>query len=154
MRVRRRFGYQRGSAMIEAVITIPVFLTLVFAMVDAGVGVYRQHAITQAARQGARQAMVHGKLALAGWNGGPWGPGTFGPTAANSTDPKAQAVGNYLAGIDKSQVQVQMDWLDGANDAEKRVRVTVTAHWTPMLVRLFGGTQRTMTAVSTMPIAH
>ena len=47
-----------------------------------------------------------------------------------------------------------MQWLDGSNLPEKRVRVTVTTTWTPVTTFIFGGLTRTLTASAMMPIAH
>src|SRR5262245_36309769 len=108
MRLPRVGRRRRGGAFVEATLVVTAFLALV-------VGGYRQHVLTQAARQAARQAMVHGQLAPASWNGGPWGPGAYGPAAANGSDPKSQAAAPYLAGMSPSNVQVSMAWPDGSN---------------------------------------
>src|SRR5262249_44074900 len=47
--------------------------------IDLGTGVARNNALSQAARQGARQVIVQGSMAPAGLNGGPWGPGASYP---------------------------------------------------------------------------
>jgi hypothetical protein len=119
-------------------------------MLDLSIGIFRHHVLSQAARQGVRQAIVHGKMApptMAAW----------GPTAyagkASGADGIAVAIKPYLTGLDASKVDIQVQWLDGSNDLEKRVRVTVSTPWTPLMLALFGG-QKTLTASSTMPIAH
>src|SRR5262245_26201074 len=66
----RRRSARRGAVLAEAAIVIFVFLILVFGMMDLGIGVARNNALSQAARQGVRQAIVHGRLAPSGWNGG------------------------------------------------------------------------------------
>lgn len=48
----------RGQAMVEFALIIPVFLMLLFALLDFGRVVFAQQAVTQAAREGARTAMV------------------------------------------------------------------------------------------------
>lgn len=140
--------------MVEAAIIIPVFLALVLGMFDVGIGVFHQYVLSQAARQGVRRAIVHGSLARASWNGGSWGTTTYGPTAATASDPRAQAVAQSLPGLDPAQVNLQIDWIDGSNKAEKRVRVTVSTSWTPLTSYIVGGTPITLSATSTMPIAH
>ena len=65
---------RRGAAMVEAAIILPVFLLLIFGMIDVGMGVFRNNLLSEAARHGARQAIVHGAFAPTGWDGGPWGP--------------------------------------------------------------------------------
>jgi hypothetical protein len=141
-------------SLVEASMVITVLLTLVIGAIDLGVAVFRQHVLTQAARQGVRQAIVHGKLAPTGWKGGPWGPTTYGPVAATDSDPKAQAVASYLGGMDPSAVQVTMTWPDSSNAVEKRVQVTLTNTWTPLLGFIFGNQSVTLTGAAKMQIAH
>ena len=54
--------------------------------------------------------------------------------------------------LDESRVQVE--WLDGSNAPGKRVRVTVTTTYRPMVTFLFGNPAIQLTASSTMLIAH
>jgi hypothetical protein len=110
--------------------------------------------LTEAARQGARQAIVHGERATPGWKGGPWGPSTYGPTAATDSDSKAQAIAPYLGAMDPAAVQVTVAWPDGSNAVGKRVQVTLTTSWTPMLGFIFGSPSLTLTGSSQMRIAH
>jgi hypothetical protein len=133
---------------------VTVFLILALGAVDLGVAVLRQHVLAEAARQGVRQAIVHGERAPAGWKGGPWGPSTYGPIAATDSDAKAQAIAPYLGGMDPAAVQVTVTWPDGSNAVEKRVRVTLTTTWTPMLGFIVGNPSVTLTGSSTMQIAH
>lgn len=49
-----------GSTLVETAFTLPVFLILVFGMIDLGIGVQRRNLAAEAARIGARQALVHG----------------------------------------------------------------------------------------------
>jgi Flp pilus assembly protein TadG len=140
--------------MVETTLVILPFLVITLGMVDLGNAVFRHHVISQAARQGVRKAIVHGSLAKSGWNGGTWGPATFGPVAATDTNPKSQAVAPYLSGLDPSATNITMQWLDTSNLPEKRVRVTVTTTWTPAVTLVFGGLTRTLSASATMPIAH
>ncbi len=54
---------------MEAAITLPVFLFLVLGMMDLGIAVQRRNLVAEAARMGARQAIVHGSDAV---QLGPW----------------------------------------------------------------------------------
>ena len=154
MRLSCRKRDRRGATTVETAIVILPFLIITLGMIDLGIAVFRHHVISQAARQGVRSAIVHGSLAVSGWNGGKWGPAAFGPVAATSTDPKAQAVAPYLSGLDPNETNITMQWLDGSNLPEKRVRVIVTTTWTPAITFIFGGLTRTFSASATMPIAH
>ena len=50
------------------------FVTLVFGMIDLSLALFRKHVASEAARQGARIATVHGYLAPAGSTMNAWGP--------------------------------------------------------------------------------
>src|SRR6476469_2406006 len=101
---------RRGATLSEAAITTTACLTLMLGMVDLGTGVLRNHMISEAARQGARQAAVHGSLAPSGWNGGPWGATAFSATGSSSNS-IATGIMPYLSGLDPSQVNIQAQWL-------------------------------------------
>ena len=166
MLMRHRNESRRGTTLLEAVLTITALLTLILGTIDLGMAVFRQQVLSQAARQGVRKAIVHGKLAPSGWNGGPWGPSSSYPTltdpttwtytvnANNSTDYIAQAIKPSLSGMDTSQVTITVQWIDGSNSPEKRVRVTLATTWQPLLFFIFGNQTVPLGASSTMPIAH
>ncbi len=133
---------------------IIALLTIVFGMIDLGSGAFRYNMVCHAARQGARLAIVHGSLAKSGYQGGPWGPATFGPVALNDSSAQATAMSTRVGGLDLSQAQMTITWPDGSNDAENRVRVTVTYPYRPIMTFIFGSPTITLTATSTMTIAH
>jgi TadE-like protein len=150
----RSHNRRTGGTTVETVLTTTAFLALVLGAVDLGVAVFRQHVLSEAARMGVRQAIVHGPNAPSGWNGGPWGSSTYGPVAANASDPKAQAVCPYLTGMDPANVNVTVSWPDNSNAVEKRVQVSVTTTWKPVMGFVFGNNSVTLSASSTMQIAH
>ena len=57
---------QRGQSLVEFAIVIPLFLLILFGVVDAGRYVYMSSVLSQAAREGARLAAVE-----ASWLGNP-----------------------------------------------------------------------------------
>jgi len=140
--------------MAESALITLALMTLLVGAFDLGTAVFRQHVLSEAARQGARIAIVHGSLAPSAWNGGPWGTASYGPVAANTSNVKTQAIQPYLTGMDPANVNVTYSWPDGSNAAEKRVRVTLTTTWTPLLGYIFGGSSHTLSASSEMLIAH
>lgn len=155
MPMKHRRAARRGAATLEAAITVPVFLALVLGMIDLSLGVARFNTLSQAARHGARQAAVHGKLARTDWDGGPWGPTAIPPTAASAGNPPAvNAVAPALANCPLDESRVQVEWPDGNNDPGSRVRVTVTSTYRPMITFIFGSPAITLTATSTMLISH
>src|SRR5437867_11102723 len=126
MRLLRSSRWRRsGAAVVEATIVLGIFFTLVFGMLDLGLGLFRQNLLSEAARQGARQAAVHGSLAPSSWNGGPWGPATIDTTADATGVPLVDAARPFLVGFDLAQTHIKAEWIDGSNGVEDRVRVTV-----------------------------
>jgi Flp pilus assembly protein TadG len=63
-RVLRRFrDSEKGQALVEFTMVLPMFLLLLFALVDFGRGFYTWIVVTNAAREGARVAAVQGDQA-------------------------------------------------------------------------------------------
>ncbi len=154
MRLPRRSRRRPGAVSIEAVVIFLVFMTLCLGMLDLGIGVLQYHLVSEAARQGARQAIVHGQMAPAGWNGGPWGPSTINEKANATGIPLVTSIQPYLVGIDLTQATIKAQWLDGGNAADQRVSVTVTTTYQPSITFIFANTTYSLSATSIMPIAH
>lgn len=151
MKVLPRRRARRGAAIVESLFVLMGFLLLILGLVDVGLGVLRNHMLSQAARQGIRQVVVHGEYAPAEWNGGKWGPSTYTGTAA-AEDPIASSIRPFLTGIDPATVNITVQWLDGTNRVGERVQLTVRHAWTPMVLSFLGS--KNLSAASTMRIAH
>ena len=54
-----RRSHGRGQGLVEFALVFPVFIVLVFALFDVGRAVFAYNEITNAAREGARLAMVN-----------------------------------------------------------------------------------------------
>jgi Flp pilus assembly protein TadG len=157
MRLPSKRSNRRGASVVEAVFTISSFLALALGMVDLGFAVFQNHVVSEASRQGARIASVHGSLAPSGWHGGHWGTTAYSG-AGNSTDaiPTAISGAGALTGLDPANVTIAVSWPDGGNNAQNgdRVQVTVSTTWTPVFGSIFGSSPYTLSATSIMPIAH
>src|SRR5436190_19629265 len=57
---RRARGAHRGQALVEFAFVAPIFFLLLFAIIDFGRYVYYVQVLDNAAREGARYAIVHG----------------------------------------------------------------------------------------------
>jgi Flp pilus assembly protein TadG len=55
---RRKGSRQRGQSLVEFALVIPLFLVLVFGIIDFGLGLKSWITITNAAREGARFAAI------------------------------------------------------------------------------------------------
>ncbi|MEO8274098.1 MAG: TadE family protein [Chloroflexota bacterium] len=58
-RLDRRRPRSRGQSLVEFALVLPLFLLLVFGILDLGLAVYSYNSITNAAREGARLAIVN-----------------------------------------------------------------------------------------------
>ncbi len=58
--VPKRFHSKRGSAAVEFAVILPIFLTMLFGMVEFGRVLSVQHVVNSAAREGARVASLPG----------------------------------------------------------------------------------------------
>jgi TadE-like protein len=75
-----------GQAMVEFALVAPIFLLVLFSIVEFGRYVYTVQILNEAAREGARYAIVHGSQSLC-----PSGP-MPGVTVVNPCDPSGQNV--------------------------------------------------------------
>ena len=57
--LRRRGHRSRGQGLVEFALVFPLFILLVMAIVDLGLSVFAYNSITNAAREGARLAIVN-----------------------------------------------------------------------------------------------
>ena len=121
MRPRSKRANRRGSSLVEGALTTSAFLALVLGMVDLGDAVFQNHVVSEASRQGARIASVHGSLAPSGWNGGPWGTTAYSG-AGNATDTIPTTIRNAgaLTGLNPANVTISVQWPTGGNIALER----------------------------------
>ena len=63
MSLRRRTGDQDGQGLVEIALVLPVFLLILFGILDVGRAVYTNSTLSQAAREGARLAAAEASCA-------------------------------------------------------------------------------------------
>ena len=161
-RTRERTN-RRGAALVEAAITLSAFLILVLGMLDLGIGVLRYNTIAEAARTGARAAIVHGSLATQELS--PWDDTAAKNEITTLITPLLNAVGIPVTSDTVAVLHTDRSVANGGdantttNDpgistAGDTVTVTVGAPFTPLMTFIFGGSTITLTAKTTMVIAH
>lgn len=148
---RQARAARRGATLVESAVVLSVFLLLILGTLDLGIATYRYNTLSQAARQGARQAVVHGALAEPAMTA--WGPSAYEGTAADGSEP-AQAVAPMLAGFELSDVTIRIEWIDGGNKVQQRVRYSVSTEYRPIISSFFSQASYPLSAASTMPITH
>jgi Flp pilus assembly protein TadG len=101
-----------GNTLVETAFSIAILLTLLVGIMECGLLVYSYHFISNAAREGARYAIVRGTT----WSQPPW---NASGTCASYTDAgciaSSQNIQDYVAslafpGIDSSNIQVTPTW--------------------------------------------
>lgn len=108
-----------AQALVEFVLVAPLFFLLLFAIIDFGRYVYYVQILNNAAREGARYAIVHGSR-----DGlDPTGPGSPDPTGE---DVKAVVLNYAIGVIGGGALDIQPSWPDGTNDRGQPVLVQVT----------------------------
>ena len=148
----RRFApRRRASVTTESIVVVPVLLTLIFATLVGGYGVFRYQQIALLAREGARYASVHG---------GQYQLET-GNTAATSQDVYNNAIVPYAVNLDLSQLSCTVTWNNNNmpysvnSDYEKpignTVTVTVNYNWFPEAY-VIGPI--VLSSTSTMPMSY
>jgi Flp pilus assembly protein TadG len=124
----RRWRRDDGAqSLVEFALVLPIFLLLVFGIIDLGRAVWEENELAFAAREGTRWAIVHGS------SGSPQaGPGsvTYSAGPPTSDSGVTNAVLIYTKGI--PGVTVTSAWPDGNNLRNSRVSVDVTADFVPL----------------------
>jgi Flp pilus assembly protein TadG len=136
--------------MTEFTLVMMLFFVLVFGMIDLAILITRSQSLAQAARVGARAAVVRGEYANIL---GSVGPTAYSGTAAAS-HPVADALRGQLILMNPANVTLNVTWADGNNAVDSRVRVRLTANFTPLMTFIFGAPTWTLTGASEMTIAH
>lgn len=122
--------HPRGQELLEYALVLPIFLLMVFGIIDLARAAYYYSALQNAAREGARFAIVH----------------TPGETGIDAMI--AERVRNYAVGLDPADMDVPAPiWTDDT------VRVIARYSFdpvTPLLSSVFPGGVISMVSSSTM----
>ena len=133
MRILRRQHRRRstGQAMVELAFALPIFLIILFGLIEGGRYVFYSETLNHAAREGARYAIIHGEHAEIGVPTGP----PHDPTAAAVK----QAVREAAFGLQGGGDIVIPDPLYQPNNNRRGSLVTVTLSYTyTPIVPVFG----------------
>ena len=138
---RLRLGGSSGQGLSEFALVIPIFLFLVLAILDLGRVVWANNSVTNAAREAARWAIVHGGSSTTACPAGPPGIYTKIPAASSACpfpSPSKQSVRNKalqhaIAG--GTNLQVTVCYGNGcAGDVD--ITGATNARGTPVTVRV------------------
>lgn len=110
--LRLRLRGDRGNTLVETAFSIAILLTLLVGIMECGLLVYSYHFISNAAREGARYAIVRGST----WANPPWnnsvvcGSYTDAGCTASATNISDYVKSLAFPGIDTSQITVTPTW--------------------------------------------
>jgi hypothetical protein len=130
-----------GQSVVEfALIAVPFFL-LVFGIIEGGRLAFTYHEVQNAAREGARYMVAHGRE-----SDDPLAPGD------------SAAVRDYVlgrtVGLDPASLEISATWPDGSNDPGERVEVEVKYLFEPIVGMIFGTGPIELTARSELRIHY
>jgi Flp pilus assembly protein TadG len=141
----------RAQALVEFAMVAPIFVLIILVIVEGGRFILYYQTLSNATREGARYAIVHGSNSSC--PSGDMAPGVDPPL--NCYDqPGAnvvQRVRDAAFGLLGASVVVTPVWLDGHNGREADVQVTASYSYAP-LVPLFPIPPLTVSAESTLVI--
>lgn len=125
---------RRGVTLVETAIVLSTFAVMMLGMLELGLAVLRQNSLDAAARHVARDAIVRGAMAA---RGTAWGPASYRSHAAATAEIPGSAREPLIA-VDPRDVTVAVDWPDGGNQPEQRVRVRCSYRHETMFPLLLG----------------
>jgi Flp pilus assembly protein TadG len=139
---RRAGRARRGATVTELALVLPIILLLIVGMIDFALVMYAYGTVSEAARTGARYAIVHGSAAGS----------HAGPTANDAT--VAGVVKANVPSLDVSRLTVTSSWGSGSNDPGCPVTVTATYSCPLTVGKMIGCSSVTVSGTTTMLITH
>ena len=132
MILARRDSADRGQALVEMALMLPVLVLLLVGVFDLGRAVWLSNSLAMAVREGTRYGVVHGALSAS-----PAGPGSATYTAPDVDTAIASSVQRYATGI--PDLTVHASWPDGNANRGSRIVVSASFPFTPILAQAFLG---------------
>lgn len=148
---KQRPSRRLGAAALEATAMIGAWTVLFVGIFDFGSATLNRNLVSHVARQATRLAIVRGSAAAPELP--VWGPATQ-TFKLSDNHPIANTLRPLAGGSATNNYEVSIEWIDGGNDAEQRVRATVTARYSSALNFIPGSSNVPLRARSTMPIVH
>lgn len=157
---------QAGQALVEFALMFVAFMFVLAGIFDFSRGIYYYNSLAEAARAGVRYAIVHGENASSA--AGPCSgnslscactDGSTGDTAPNSSAIRT-AVLSRTQGMDAASVTTTCSWPDRntggtyLNSRNKRVRVSISYVYQPILTAFIPGADLTLQGEATSFIQY
>lgn len=140
-----------GATALEAAITLPVLLLILFALLDLGLAATRYNALSEIARRIAREAIWHGSLAPSAINS--WGPQEYVGAIGDGNEITTIAQ-NMTPTMNANDVSVRVTWPDSDNTPRDRVSVEVGYEHQPLVPAICPWGTLNLSASTTMRIVN
>ena len=131
----------RGQALVEMALMLPVLVLLLVGVFDLGRAVWLSNSLATAVREGTRYGVVHGALSAS-----PAGPGSATYTAPDVDTAITSSVQRYAIGV--PGLVVHATWPDGDANRGSRVVVSASFAFTPVLAQALLGSALRVTIQS------
>ena len=133
---RKHSSPRQGATMLETALLLSAWMVLLLGTLDLGMILFRHTIMQQIAAKAVRLAMIRGSNSMP--QIASWGPATVQVSLDQS-----HAVANLLrpstAGLTPADFQVRLEWPDGGNLLDQRVKATVTSAQPTVLQSLLPG---------------
>ncbi len=149
MMCRHRDSHRHaGQNLVEFALVIPIFLLFLFGTVEFGWLLYIDHQVTNAAREGARWAAVHGTRCE-----------TAPPCQLATTDLVRQQILDRVTLPDPDALGVALQVVNDTNgngkpDPDERVRIQVSYPFRPLIGYALPVVEVNLSASSTMRVHY
>jgi Flp pilus assembly protein TadG len=114
--IQRHARDERGSAIVETALSILMLMTFIFAVMEACLGAYTFHFISEAAREATRYAIVRGSTFTTNCSA-PGYANCIAQGGANTGDIATYVQNLSFPGIDPTKMQVNTTWLNSDGTA-------------------------------------
>jgi Flp pilus assembly protein TadG len=128
----------RGQGVVEFAMVSPVLFLLLFGIMEGGWLLFHNHQVSNAAREGARYAVVNGEMS-----------GTVA-TSESIRDEVIQRVS--VSNLDSMTLELSL--LDGGMQPESRIRVDVEYSHQTLTGFIFNGATIDLSSSSTMRVHY
>ncbi|HWL09987.1 MAG TPA: hypothetical protein VNQ76_16395 [Planctomicrobium sp.] len=137
--------------VVEGAVVLSVIVVVLLAGLDLSLAVLQYNTLSELSCKLSRQAIVHGEQA--GKNNRSWGPQVYSSTADTNTE-QAKLIRDLIVTFDPKDVHIRLEWMDGGNRLNHRVKVTVSADYVPIIRMPFSGSAYPLSASSVKRITY
>jgi Flp pilus assembly protein TadG len=139
---------ERGQALVEFALTLPILLTFIFGLMQICMAFYTHEYISELAREGTRYAIVHGSTCATSPGGASC---TASTTASDATSVASYVQGSGWPNLGGGALTPTVNYLNGDEAPGHQVQVSITYKF-PYNIPFIPPSVLSMASSSTMTI--